>query len=126
MCSIPPHKQLFVAIDNNNIDKVKKILLKNNVDLLYKNPNQDNETCLHRAVRIKNSTTCLELLLNANEELLQLESKDGKSPFLLACSLGHYQSVEFIINKYIDNLEKLESIFYHVDDSRSNALHYAS
>ena len=44
MCSIPPHKQLFVAIDNNNIDKVKKILLKNNVDLLYKNPNQDNET----------------------------------------------------------------------------------
>jgi ankyrin repeat protein len=125
MCSRPPHVRLFHAIDCNDAKKVKQILLKGNVDLLYKDPNRHFETCLHRAVRVGgDSITCLKLILESNIDLCEIESKDGKTPFLLAAQLGHFECIKFILENVA--IDKVKHFIYHADDSRSNALHYAA
>eukprot|EP00943_MAST-04B_sp_MAST-4B-sp1_P008177 g8177.t1 len=124
MCSRPPHVRLFNAIDCNDAKKVKQILLKGNVDLLYKDPSRHFETCLHRAVRIGDSITCLKLILESNIDLCEIESKDGKTPFLLAAQLGYFECIKFMLEHVA--IDKAKRFIYNADDSRSSVLHYAA
>jgi serine/threonine-protein phosphatase 6 regulatory ankyrin repeat subunit B len=96
--AIPGIVRLFRAIEQADIEKVKKILEFIDTTTL-KIPNPQGESPLELAIRFDNQET-VELLLKKDQSLVNDRNADGKTALMYAAELNRVKIIHLLVDKY--------------------------
>eukprot|EP00164_Ancoracysta_twista_P001830 GFYU01002405.1.p1 GENE.GFYU01002405.1~~GFYU01002405.1.p1 ORF type:complete len:312 (-),score=78.60 GFYU01002405.1:298-1233(-) len=100
-----PSKEVWLAVEATSADfaAVRKILTRSDIDVNWKNPEQEHQTALHLAVKQNNVELVKELLSHGAD--VGVRDQNKRTPIHLASHLQYHDCVDALVNAVLPHKE---------------------